>query len=137
MVGGKIGMGFISDRWGIGRAIALTFITIIVGILLLMGAKAFLVACIFAVVYGVAIGAPLLINPALTAERMGLRHFGAVFGVLTLLNTTGVAVGAVLTGVIYDSTKSYKPAFVLFIVLAAAAGAAGLMAHRAGGRGAR
>ena len=134
---GKIGMGFISDRWGIGRAIALTFITIIVGILLLMGAKAFLVACIFAVVYGVAIGAPLLINPVLTAECMGLRHFGAVFGILTLLNTTGVAVGAVLTGVIYDSAKSYMPAFVLFIVLAAAAGAAGLMAHRAGGRGAR
>ena len=77
-----------------------------------------------------AIGAPLLINPALTAECIGLKHFGAVFGILTLLNTFGVAVGAVLTGVIYDIAKSYFPAYTLFIILLAIAGLCGIRARR-------
>jgi MFS family permease len=128
-------MGFIADRWGIRGAVALTFSIIVIGILLLMGAKAFPVACIFAVVYGFAIGAPLIINPALTAECMGLKHFGTLFGILTLLSTTGVAVGAVLSGVIYDSMKTYIPAFRLFIVLAVISGICGVMARGARSQG--
>ena len=127
---GKIGMGFIADHWGIRLAVTLTFAIIIVGILLLMGAKAYAIACIFAVVYGFAIGAPLLINPALTAECLGLRNFGAIFGILTLMNTVGAAVGAVLTGVIYDTAKSYMPAFWLFIALMAIAGFCGVKARK-------
>jgi sugar phosphate permease len=126
---GKLGMGFIADRWGIRGAVALTFGIIVIGILLLMGAKDFPVACIFAVVYGFAIGAPLIINPALTAECMGLKHFGTLFGTLTLLSTTGVAVGSVLSGAIYDSMKTYIPAFRLFIALAVIAGICGVMAR--------
>jgi MFS family permease len=127
---GKIGLGFVVDRWGLQRTLVLTYGVIAVGILLLTGAKALAVACVFAVVYGFAIGAPLLINPALTAECMGLANFGAIFGVLTLLNTVGVAIGAVLTGVIYDNVESYFPAFVLFVVLAAVAGSCGVLARR-------
>ena len=132
---GKLGMGFIADRWGIRRAIALAFSIIVIGILLLIGAKTFPVACIFAVVYGFAIGAPLIINPALTAQCMGLRHFGTLFGILTLLSAIGVAVGPVLSGVIYDSMKTYIPAFVLFIALAVISGICGVMAPGARSQG--
>lgn len=127
---GKIGLGFVVDRWGLQRTLVLAYGVLVVGILLLTGAKALPVACVFAVVYGFAIGAPLLINPALTAECMGLANFGAVFGVLTLLNTIGVAIGAVLTGVVYDNVGSYLPAFVLFVVLTVMAGCCGVMARR-------
>jgi MFS family permease len=123
-------MGFVVDRWGLQRTIVLAYGVIAIGILLLTGAEALPVACVFAVVYGFAIGAPLLINPALTAECMGLANFGAVFGVLTLLNTVGAAVGAVLTGAVYDHVGGYLPAFVLFIVLTALAGSCGVLARR-------
>ena len=127
---GKIGLGFVVDRWGLQRTLLLTYGALAVGILLLTGAEALPVACVFAVVYGFAIGAPLLINPALTAECMGLASFGAVFGVLTLLNTVGVAIGAVLTGVVYDNVGNYLPAFILFVVLTLVAGCCGVMARR-------
>ena len=127
---GKLGLGFVVDRWGLQRTIVLAYGVIALGILLLTGAKALPVACVFAVVYGFAIGAPLLINPALTAECMGLANFGAVFGVLTLLTTVGAAVGAVLTGVVYDNVGGYLPAFVLFVVLTVVAGSCGVMARR-------
>lgn len=127
---GKIGLGFAADRWGLQSTVILAYGVIAIGILLLTGAQSLTVACVFAVVYGFAIGAPLLINPALTAECMGLANFGAVFGALMLLNTVGAAVGAVLTGVVYDNVGNYLPAFVLFAVLTALAGACGVMARR-------
>ncbi len=96
-----------------------------------MGAGALPVAFVFAIVYGLGIGAPLVVNPALTAERLGLKHFGGVFGILTLLNTGGVALGAVLTGFIYDAAGSYIPALLLFVALTAVAGLCGVMARRA------
>jgi MFS family permease len=124
-------MGVIADRWGVRPAVALAFSLILAGILILMGAEQLAIALAFAIVYGFAIGAPLIVNPALTAERLGLAHFGAVFGILTLLNTGGAALGAVLTGFLYDAAGSYTPAFLLFTALAVAAGLCGLLARRA------
>jgi MFS family permease len=127
---GKITLGSIVDRWGVQPTVALAYGLILTGILLLMGSGGLAVAFVFAIVYGLGIGAPLVVNPALTAERLGLKHFGGVFGVLTLLNTGGVALGAVLTGFIYDAAGSYIPALLLFVGLTAVAGLCGLLARR-------
>ena len=130
-VAGKLGTGFIVDRWGIRRSVVLTYVTIAVGIFLLLGSRDLLVARIFAVVFGFGIGAPLVVNPALTAECLGLKNFGAIFGILTLLITIGVAIGAVFTGVVFDKSGSYLPAFSLFIILIAIAGFCGAKAKKA------
>jgi MFS family permease len=128
---GKITLGSIVDRWGVRVTVALAYGLILAGILLLMGSGGLAVAFVFAIVYGLGIGAPLVVNPALTAERLGLKHFGGVFGILTLLNTGGVALGAVLTGFIYDAAGSYMPALLLFVALTGVAGLCGVMARRA------
>jgi MFS family permease len=127
---GKISLGFIADRWGVRPTAALAFGLILAGILLLLGAEALPVALAFAIVYGFGIGAPLVVNPALTAECLGLKHFGTVFGILTLFTTGGAALGAVLTGFIFDAANSYIPALLLFVALAAVAGLCGVMARR-------
>jgi MFS family permease len=130
-VAGKITLGSVADRWGVRPVVALAFALIAAGIAILMGARDLPIAFAFALVYGFAIGAPLVLNPALTAECLGLRSFGAVFGILTLLNTAGVAIGAYLSGVIYDSVGSYIPAFALYVVLSALAALCGMLARRA------
>ncbi len=128
---GKIGIGFITDHWGIRRAVLLSFCTIMVGILLMMSAQTMAVAVVFAVIYGLAIGTPLLLNPALTADCMGLKSFGGIFGILTLANVIGVAIGASMTGVMYvKAGNSYMPAFWLFVVLMAIAGISGMTAKK-------
>jgi MFS family permease len=130
-VTGKIGMGFLCDRWGVRPTVALAFGLILVGILLLMGARGTVASYAFAVVYGFAIGAPLVVNPALTAECLGLKHFGAVFGILTLLNSSGAALGAVFTGYVHDTAGTYLPALLIFIGFVMVAGLCGVMARRA------
>ena len=127
---GKIGIGTIADGWGIRKTVPLAFAIIIAGILLMVGAKAILIAFAFAVVYGLAIGAPLLVNPALTAECFGLKHFGVIFGMLTMLNTVGVALGTKIPSAMYVKTGSYMPVFVLSITLMAIAGLSGLLTRR-------
>jgi MFS family permease len=128
---GKISLGSVADRWGVRPTVALAFGMILAGFLLLMGAAWTLVAFAFAIVYGFGIGAPLVVNPALTAECLGLKHFGTVFGILTLFTTGGAALGAVLTGFIYDAAGSYIPALLLFVGLTAVAGLCGVLARRA------
>jgi MFS family permease len=128
---GKISLGSVVDRWGVRPTVALAFGMILAGFLLLMGARAIPIAFAFAIVYGFGIGAPLVVNPALTAECLGLKHFGAVFGILTLFTTGGAALGAVLTGFLYDAAGSYLPALVLFVALTAVAGLCGVTARRA------
>ncbi len=127
---GKLGLGLLADHRGIRPTIALSYAVMLAGLILLLNAQSFASACVFAVIWGFAIGAPLLLNPTLTAECLGLKNFGAIFGVLTLLNTAGAAAGAVLSGVIYDSVGTYVPAFMLYTVLLAIAGICGVMAQR-------
>ncbi len=128
---GKIGLGALADHRNVRVAVALSYGLMVVGILLLMGSTSFVVACVFAVIWGIAIGAPLLLNPAMAAECLGLAHFGIIFGALSLLTTVGAAIGAVLSGVIYDSTGSYVPAFALYAGLLVMAGLCGIAARPA------
>ena len=129
-VAGKVGMGVIADRWGLRNVLMLTCGLIILGILLLMNARTLWVAIIFAAIYGLAIGVPLLINPALTAYSFGLKFYGTIFGILSLFNIFGAGIGATLTGVIYDSTNSYVPAFWTYMLLVAVAGFCGIKARQ-------
>lgn len=127
---GKVGIGAVADIWGVRKTVPLAFAIIIAGIFLMMGAKAVLIAFVFAVVYGFAIGTPLLINPALTAECFGLKHFGVIFGMLTMLNTVGVALGTKIPSAMYVKAGNYMSVFVLSITLMAIAGFAGFMTRR-------
>jgi len=131
---GKIGVGTLADRRNVRIAVALSYGLMVAGILLLMGSENFTIAVGFAVIWGVSIGAPLLLNPALAADCLGLAHFGSVFGALSLLGTVGAALGAVLTGIVFDRTGSYIPAFAVYAGLLAIAGLCGVSARRAHAR---
>lgn len=126
---GKVGIGYISDMWGTRRAVFLTYAVVAVGIALLIYAESITTAYVFAVVFGFAIGAPLLLNPKLTAECMGLKNFGAIFGILTLLSTFGVGIGAYTTGVVFDKMGSYHPAHKVFIALTIITAICGVLAR--------
>lgn len=54
---------------------------------------------------------------AIPAELFQGRHYGAIFGCLGLASGAGAALGPWLTGVLYDRTGSYAPAFWLALGL--------------------
>ena len=75
--------------------------------LLIFGAARTAVLIPFVLIFGLSLGAPLVLVPMLVAESLGLKRFGSIGGIAGIFNTLGAFVGPVGAGKIYDLTGSY------------------------------
>lgn len=112
-IGGRVVMGFASDR--IGRKL-----TSIIGALLQAGAMLWLIWSqelwmfyIFALIYGFAYSGFSSSMGALIGDVFGLARIGATFGVLEIAWAMGAATGPVLGGLVFDTSGSYFTAFII------------------------
>ena len=117
MILGKLSIGPIADRWGARNAMAGACGMFAASIAILAFAQPYWIVLAFAAIYGFACGAPLVLNPLLTSGYLGMKHFGAVYGVLNIMGTVGGAVGPVGAGIYFDREGSYLPVFYLFIAV--------------------
>ncbi len=123
MIVGILLSGPIADRWGARNAMLIDCALFVVSIAVLTWARPYWVVLVFAVIYGLALGAPLVINPLLTSGYLGMKHFGAIFGVLNIMGTLGAALGPVGAGIFFDAQKTYLPVFYFFAAVMLATGA--------------
>jgi len=120
---GKVGLGWCGDRWGARQTFVVSAVITAMGVGVLMLAIPMWVALLFAVIFGFPQGGPLALTPMVTADCHGLRNFGAIYGVLTLISITGAAVGPVVVGRMYDVAemngvaKPYQTALIILIVM--------------------
>jgi MFS family permease len=114
---GKVAMGSVADRISARLALAADFAMTAVAFVMVFGAAHLMVLAVFAVVFGIAAAAPLVLLPLLVAESLGRRHYGVLGGLTGLAGTIGATVGPVVAGRIFDVTGSYAGAFQLFIML--------------------
>jgi sugar phosphate permease len=114
---GKVAMGHLADRISARLALAADFAATAVAFVMVFGAAHLVVLGVFAVVFGVAAAAPLVLLPLLVAESLGLRRYGVLGGLTGFAGTIGATVGPVVAGRIFDLTGSYSGAFELFILL--------------------
>jgi MFS family permease len=127
MIVGILLSGPIADRWGARNAMIIDCTLFAVSIAIVVWARPYWVVLVFSVVYGLALGAPLVINPLLAGGYLGMRHFGAIYGVLNIMATVGAAIGPVATGVFFDAKETYLPVFWLFVALMLAAAAVAML----------
>jgi sugar phosphate permease len=114
---GKLGMGLFADRVSARIALTFNFLTACVGMMLIFGAARTAVMIPFVLIFGLSLGAPLVLIPMLVAESLGLKRFGSIGGIAGIFNTLGAFIGPVGAGKIYDLTGSYVPAFEVFVVM--------------------
>jgi sugar phosphate permease len=114
---GKLGMGLFADRVSARIALTINFFATCVGMLLIFGAARISVLIPFVLIFGLSLGAPLVLVPMLIAESLGLKRFGSIGGITGIFNTLGAFVGPVGAGKIYDLTGSYTSAFEAFVVM--------------------
>jgi MFS family permease len=117
MVLGKLCFGPIADHYGSKISMVVSCFLFAVSIVILMFARPFSVVLIFACIYGFASGAPLVINPLLASDYLGMKHFGAIYGVLNIMGTVGGAIGPVAAGFIFDAYHNYLPVFYVSVPL--------------------
>jgi MFS family permease len=139
MVLGKLASGPIADRWQAKNAMVITCLLLSVSIVILNMAEPYWAVLLFATIFGFATGAPLVLNALLTGNYMGMRNFGAIYGVLNILLTVGGAAGPVGTGIFFDSQKTYLPVFYFFAALMLVIAAVSMLLkpepHRVAGAG--
>jgi MFS family permease len=110
---GKAAMGALGDRIGGKNALAIGFAMIAVGVFILLNARQVPMLVLWLIVVGIAGAAPVALVPMVTAETLGLKRFGTLFGWLGSVVTVGLFIGPLLVGWMTDVTGSYTTPFEL------------------------
>lgn len=99
-------MGYLSDKVGRAGAMSLTFFTAGGAYLALPYLDSFPVIILLAAVIGFAFGTLFAVSAPLAADCFGLKHFGAIFGlVFTAYGFIAGVLGPSLSGYILDGTQ--------------------------------
>ncbi len=68
-------------------------------------------------IFGLTMGSILMLQSLLIGDCFGLASFGTVMGISGLFVGMGSSFGPMLSGFIYDYTRSYQVAFVIFSIV--------------------
>lgn len=115
---GRLGTGFLLDRFRAQNVGALAFLLPVVGTSLLLldgGNPAY--QAVAAATIGLTLGAEVDVVAYLAAKYFGLKNFGALYGAMVMSLSLGTSFGPLSAGAIFDRFESYAPFLVLDIVL--------------------
>ncbi len=114
---GRIVLGTLGDRIGHRQVFVIGFILISAVCLWLVSATEMWMLYLFAAIFGFAQGGMGAAESPLVARLFGLSSHGLIFGVAGLGFTVGGAIGPLMTGYIFDLTRSYQAAFVVYVAI--------------------
>ncbi|MCI0370295.1 MAG: MFS transporter [candidate division NC10 bacterium] len=123
---GRFAFGALSDRFGRAATGILSYALTTLGILALMlapGPPVLWPLYAYTLFFGLTFGARGPIISALTAELYRGRSYGAIFGMISVGQGLGMALGPWLGGAIFDVMGSYQAAFGLAVTSTVAAAA--------------
>jgi MFS family permease len=121
---GRIGVGWLLDRFFGARVALAVNLATAAGIFLLAHAGSFSAGCLAAALIGIGAGGEAAITPYLLTRYFGLRAFSTLYGLTWTFYAAAGAIGPVILGRAFDLTGSYTS---LLVVLAAALALAAVM----------
>ncbi len=121
---GRVGVGWLLDRFFGARVAFVISLSTASGIFLLAQANSFPAGCLAAALIGIGAGGEAAITPYLLTRYFGLRAFSTLYGVTWTFYAAAAAIGPVILGRAFDSTGSYTS---LLVILAAALALAAAM----------
>lgn len=122
---GRLGGGFLLDRFDAKRVAAAAVAAPILAMALLLAAPGSILAAATAMLLlGLSLGAEVDACSYLAARHFGMRSFGALFGTINGVVVFGTGIAPVVANHVYDVAHSYDP--VLWATAPLCAGAAAL-----------
>ncbi|MFC2062770.1 MFS transporter, partial [Chloroflexota bacterium] len=121
---GKFGFGWLCDwikpkyAWSIGLGFQLASLFILISVTVVSPIS---LIWVYAVTEGLSNGSWLPCMSMAVSRGFGLTAYGAIFGLATLAQGTGVAIGPLIASRMYDALGNYDLAFIILFALAAAA----------------
>ncbi len=121
---GRIGVGWLLDRFFGARVAFVVNLITAAGIFLLARASSFPAGCFAAALIGIGAGGEAAITPYLLTRYFGLRAFSTLYGLTWTFYAAAGAIGPVILGRTFDLTGSYTS---LLAILAGALALAAAM----------
>lgn len=114
---GKLLLGWMYDRKGIRAASVYNMILTILSaaMFLAAGSRAGALAC--GAMWGIVLSMNTITPPYITAYAAGGRHYGRIYGIITLIQSIGSAIGPIAAGMVFDRTGSFGPVWTAIAVL--------------------
>jgi len=119
-IGGRLVMGWLSDRVPKKRVMLIIYLLIALSIPLLFMGRSPLAMYAFAAIFGLGLGGEYLIIPLIAAELFGIKVLGRLLGVVLTADGVAEAVAPMGIGYLHDVTGSYHTGFVVLIGVALA-----------------
>ena len=122
--------GVVGDMWD--KRVLVPFLALLQGtsLIVLAFAESFLMAAVFAVMWGVGFGARTPILLAMRGEYFGRRHFGTIFALSSFPMSIGMMLSPVIVGRSHDVWKTYDWSLYVMAAFCVAASATVLFATR-------
>lgn len=130
---GKFIFGWLCDQIKAKYACAISFVLLAVGTIILMSVKPaspLAIIWLYAITLGLGAGGWLPTMSMLISINFGLTSYGAIFGMISLVQAVGGAFGPLFGGYMYDMMNTYQWAFIIFLALYAVAIPAVLLVRR-------
>lgn len=115
---GRLGTGFLLDRFNAARVGATIFLLpIIACLLLIFGGPQSYSQSFAAFIIGLTLGSEIDVIVYLTTRHFGMKNFGAIYGGLLTALSIGTATGPLAAATVFDQFGSYEPFLTGTIVL--------------------
>jgi len=116
---GRLSFGFLGDLFNKRYLfiIALVLQTAGLVILSLVDASKIWLLVVFMLVYSPGYGAPIVLRPALQADYFGIKNFGTLMGLISLVTLIGGLSSPIIAGWIFDTTGGYQIAWRIFALV--------------------
>ena len=112
---GKLSFGRISELIPFRYSALLCFGLQAFGVFVLLNANSVAMVWVHVLIFGFAMGGVIVLLPMVIGQFFGLVAFGIIMGIISFAQAVGCAVGAYLSGIIYDYFGSYQYALVIYI----------------------
>ena len=126
---GSIIWGWVVERVPARYVLAVVAATMATGAYLFIRVDTTPEALAYSALFGLGLGGMLTVPPVAYADYFGRRSLGTIRGVTEPFASLGQAIGALVSGAIFDVTGRYYAAFIAFAVLGALTAVVTLMAR--------
>ena len=114
---GRLAGGFLGDILGTKKIIATAFILQGIAVAILAFADSNIDVMIFATIFGIAFGTRGTLMTVLRADVFGRQNFSRLAGLMDPVSSVSVLIAPILAGFIFDTTGSYKVAFLILAIV--------------------
>jgi MFS family permease len=127
---GRVGVGWLLDRFFGPRVALVVNLITAVGIFLLAQANSFQAGCLAAALIGVGAGGESATTPYLLTRYFGVRAFSTLYGLTWTFYAAAGAIGPVILGRAFDVSGSYASLLALLAAVLGLAAATNLLLPR-------